>query len=284
MADASRYPTPPNWQEAFAALPMEAPPTSRWPAIDAARHATQATTIDGMHAQPRAMASAWPRRAAWAAVLAMLAIPAILVLRPDAPAPSRTPFANAPTRATTEPAAASTTEMMASGTDPRPAPMPDVATSEAPGPLPARSRTHTMETTPNDIRIAQSPATLERQATSQPRPWPRARIPAHGDAGASMQAALEPYYAESARLEGVIAAARDPRVGSGPAASLAGALDAELAGIDARLAQTGLDAGQRLALWRERVEVLRASAEFESQLRLLAAEGDVLDGALVRVD
>jgi hypothetical protein len=30
--------------------------------------------------------------------------------------------------------------------------------------------------------------------------------------------------------------------------------------------------------------VLRASAELESQLRLLAADGDALDGALVRVD
>lgn len=99
-----------------------------------------------------------------------------------------------------------------------------------------------------------------------------------------MQAAFEPYYKESARLERVIAAARDPRVGSGPAASLAGALDGELAAVDARLAQPGLDADQRLALWRERVDLLRTSAELESQLRLLAAEGDALDGALVRVD
>ena len=101
---------------------------------------------------------------------------------------------------------------------------------------------------------------------------------------ASLQAAFEPYYMESARLERVIAATRDPRVGSGPAASLAGALDAELAALDARLAQPGLDADRRLALWRERVDVLRASAELESQLRLLAADGDALEGALVRVD
>lgn len=119
---------------------------------------------------------------------------------------------------------------------------------------------------------------------AQAKPWPRARIATGHDDSASLQAAFEPYYTEAARLERVIAATRDPRVGSGPAASLAGALDAELAGIDARLSRPGLDAGQRLALWRERVDLLRASAEFESQLRLLAVEGDALDGALVRID
>jgi hypothetical protein len=137
-----------------------------------------------------------------------------------------------------------------------------------------------------DNRIARAPtrATPRPSPQAQPKPWPRARMATGGGESESMPAAFEPYYMESARLERMIAATRDPRVGSGPAASLAGALDAELASLDARLAEPGLDADRRLALWRERVEVLRASAELESQLRLLAAEGDALDGALLRVD
>ena len=269
MADASRNTPPTGWGDAFAALPLESPPVSRWSAIDAA--------LDGTGDAPASPERApWPRRVAWAAMLAAIALPAALWLQSGDVAPSRTPFSTAPA----SPAPAS----------PTPA-TPILATTPAPATLPTPTAP-----APADTRRAQEPAArIAQQATasgtrhpataSQAKPWPRARVVAtgHGEE-ASLQAAFEPYYAESARLEGVIASTRDPRVGSGPAASLAGALDAELATVDARLAQPGLDAGQRLALWRERVDVLRASAEFESQLRLLAVKGDVLDGALVRID
>ena len=35
MADASRDPTPSGWSDAFAVLPLESPPASRWPQIAA---------------------------------------------------------------------------------------------------------------------------------------------------------------------------------------------------------------------------------------------------------
>ena len=38
MADASRDPTPSGWSDAFAALPLESPPASRWPQIAVSRH------------------------------------------------------------------------------------------------------------------------------------------------------------------------------------------------------------------------------------------------------
>ena len=266
--DTNRSPAPSHWRDAFAALPLEAPTTSRWAAIDAALDGTP----DDGNAHTRT-ASAWPRRFAWAAALAAIALPAMLWLRPATDsAPSRTPFATAPAPAAptsvvaVAPAAEASAAAPASTAVSTPAPQPSIR--------------------PNTTRIARTPdaGTRQRAPAAQAKPWPRARIAAgHGDS-APLQAAFEPYYAEAARLEGVIAATRDPRVGSGPGASLAGALDAELAGIDARLAGPGLDAGQRLALWRERVDLLRASAEFESQLRLLAVEGDALDGALVRID
>lgn len=269
MADASRHTPPSNWGDAFAAVPLESPPASRWPAIHAALDAALDDTDDA-HGSPGR--TPWPRRFAWAAVLATLALPAALWLRPGDVAPSRTPFATT----STSPTPAATVVAASPATSPAPAAIP-VPTPPAPS--------TTMRTHAPAARIARvsTPVAHDLRPAPQAKPWPRARIATHED-DASLQAAFEPYYAESARLERVIASTRDPRVGSGPAASLAGALDAELAAVDARLAQPGLDAGQRLALWHERVDVLRASAEFESQLRLLAVEGDVLDGALVRID
>ncbi|MBX3712466.1 MAG: hypothetical protein KF800_10935 [Lysobacter sp.] len=274
MADAThdptRSPAPTGWRDAFASLPLEAPTTSRWAAIDAALDGTPG---DGNSAHTRT-ASAWPRRFACAAALAAIALPALLWLRPEADTvPSRTPYATAPSPVAPASVVAAAPAADASASTPSTPPQPSIQ--------PAPERTQ-----PPLPRIAHMPDAERRQPApaAQAKPWPRARIANAHEDSASMQAAFEPYYAEAARLERVIAATRDPRVGSGPAASLAGALDAELAGIDARLAGPGLDAGQRLALWGERVDLLRASAEFESQLRLLAAEGNALDGALVRVD
>jgi hypothetical protein len=273
--DTNRHPAPTGWHDAFAALPQEAPTTSRWAAIDAALiHADDGTNDDRVDdAGDRTRTMPWPRRIAWAAVLAAIALPAMLWLRPDTgSAPSRTPFTTAPA-----PAASSSVVAVAPAAEASAAAPASTAVS-TPAPQPSIR--------PNTARIARTPdaGTRQRAPAAQAKPWPRARIATGHDDSASLQAAFEPYYAEAARLERVIAATRDPRVGSGPGASLAGALDAELAGIDARLARPGLDAGQRLALWRERVDLLRASAEFESQLRLLAVEGDALDGALVRID
>ena len=95
---------------------------------------------------------------------------------------------------------------------------------------------------------------------------------------------LERLYAESAQLEALLAYARDDRVASGSAAALAAQIDARLAAIDAALAQPSLTPAEQHALWRERVETLRALGGFESTRRWLSAQGERYDGALVRVD
>lgn len=266
MADASRHTPPPGWSDVFAALPLETPQTSRW--MDIVR-----ALDDDTHPGTQA-GTAWPRRFAWAAMLAAIALLAALWLQPGDVAPSRTPFATTP--ASPAPAAPVVGTLPAPSTAPAPA---AISTGMPPAPAPK------VRAQPAATRIAQAPTPVAHPPASPPqaKPWPRARIATDHADDASLQAAFEPYYAESAQLEHVIAATRDPRVASGPAASLAGALDSELAAVDARLARPGLDAGQRLALWRERVDMLRASAELESQLRLLAAEGDALDGALVDI-
>lgn len=95
---------------------------------------------------------------------------------------------------------------------------------------------------------------------------------------------LDRYYAESARLETLLAATRDERVASATGVALAGELDAELATIDAALRDPALEEAQRLALWQQRVDTLRTLVSFEGTQRWLAAQGERYDAALVRVD
>ena len=95
---------------------------------------------------------------------------------------------------------------------------------------------------------------------------------------------LEQLQAESAQLEALLAMARDERVSSAAAASVANDLDGQLADIDAALMQPDLTLAPQRALWRERVQTLRTVVGFEGTRRLLAAQGERYDGALVRVD
>ena len=96
--------------------------------------------------------------------------------------------------------------------------------------------------------------------------------------------AMEPLYAESARLEALLALARDDRVSSATAVALGSDFEARIAGIDAALIQPSLSSQRRLELWRDRVSALRAYASFESTQRALAASGERYDAMLVSID
>ncbi len=95
---------------------------------------------------------------------------------------------------------------------------------------------------------------------------------------------LEQLYAESARLESLLAVARDERVSTATAAVFSDTLGERLAAIDAALAQPGLARDAQAALWEQRVEALRALTGFESNRRWLVAQGTRYDAALVLVD
>lgn len=114
-------------------------------------------------------------------------------------------------------------------------------------------------------------------APAQPAETTTAAAPAPGEN-------LEALYAESARLEYLLAIARDERVSSGTAAVVSDTLEARLAAIDAALAQPGLDHAAQLALWQQRVHSLRALTGFESNRRWLVAQGTRYDAAFVLVD
>ncbi|MCF7222557.1 hypothetical protein [Marilutibacter chinensis] len=95
---------------------------------------------------------------------------------------------------------------------------------------------------------------------------------------------LERLYAESARLEALVAIARDDNVASAPAMLLTASLDDRIGRIDGALSQPELDRQQRLQLWRSRVETLHELAGVETTQRWLSARGESWDAALVQVD
>jgi hypothetical protein len=135
------------------------------------------------------------------------------------------------------------------------------------------------------LLLALAPAWWSRPTTGTASPPSTQSVARATSPGANADsAALEPLYAESARLEALLQYARDPRVASGTAAAISAELDAQVGSIDAALMQPGLSVPRKTALWRERVQVLRAFAGFESTRRWLAANGERYDGALVRVD
>lgn len=103
-------------------------------------------------------------------------------------------------------------------------------------------------------------------------------------ASGSATAELDRLYAESAQLEALVALARDDRMSTGTVAALGGELQAQVARIDAALVDPSLTPGQRLVMWRDRVQALRELAGFETTQRLLAARGEQYDGMLVSVD
>ena len=95
---------------------------------------------------------------------------------------------------------------------------------------------------------------------------------------------LESLYAQSARLESLLALARDDQVGNGLTTVLSDDISARIAMIDAALAQPGLDERQRDGLWRSRVEALRQLVGIEATDRLYSARGQSRDIALVTID
>lgn len=264
MADASRDPTPSGWSDAFAALPLESPSASRWPQI--------AARLDAP-ARPARKPRYWLALAAGLCTLA--ALPLAWTLRDagndddarDAVATTAivaAPRIDPPSADRVDPVAETSVDMPAASSTAAVA--PSTSTTDTARAMQRSER--------RDRRLAATEA-----ATATPHPESAAV-----SADDAPERTLESLYAASTQLETLLALARDTRVESGPAAALAGALDADLATIDAQLAQPNLPTAERLSLWQARVETLQASAGFESQLRLIAAHGGQLDGALVSID
>ncbi len=267
MPDADRPmpDIPDNWNNAFAALPLETPPGDGWQRLSQ----TLDTTAPAHMARRRAR---WPLWLAAAATVSAVALVPVLMRES---APQTSPVATVPV---SPPKAAITTVSPPASTPPHvesaPAAEPRVAVdTNTDDDIAANKRRKATPTRP-PVRTQALPSTTAQTRIAATEP---ARDTTTDTALASLQA-------ESAQLEALVALARDDRVASANGAALTGVLDERVARIDATLSQPGLDGATRTGLWRERVAALRELATVETTQRWLAAQGERLDGALVSVD
>jgi hypothetical protein len=244
----------------LAALPQQAPPTSRWPQIEAQ---LDARAIARPHAGARDTRRGSTRT--WLAVAAGLCALSVL------PFVGRMSDRSAERLVPVTVAAPSTTPSTIDMTTVA----PQVIVDTAPPPSASAARVA--------ITASVAPTPRARSARSRTAKIAVDAVPAAAQAPAGEET-LESLYSASAQLETLLAMTRDTRVESGPAAALAGDFDAELALIDARLAEPGLDPAEQRTLWRARVDTLQDASSFEAHQRLLSAEGRRYEGALVSVD
>ena len=239
-----------GWGEAFAALPQEAPDPGAWQRVQARLPAPA----------PRAR---WPLWLATAASLVVaVAIPLKMLPAPP-PAIEAMPAPQAATGASTS----TPTTMPAAVAVEAPAVVTNTSPPQ-PTPIARRDPPRRLAPAQQPIRAATPPVEATRLAASE--------TGASGD--------LEPLYARSAQLEGLLALARDERVAGGTSAALTDELDARVAGIDTALIQPGLSEAQRADLWNQRVDALQQLVGIEATNRLYAARGQRHDAALVSID
>lgn len=194
----------------------------------------------------------WPRWLAAAAVLAAIVAIPLMRMRPDV-------------------RPASTSQSMAT------------VAAVAPSAITAVSESH--EPTAKAADVAPSVAThpsfaaRARHVTSTTKPGraSAARPSAEGDD-------LEPLYRQSARLETLLALARDEQVAGGVSTALSDDLEARIANIDAQLSRPDLQPQQRATLWHQRIGTLQQLAGIAATDRLYTARGQQHDAVLVSID
>lgn len=274
MADSfpSRPMPPSDWSQAFASLPPETPPADAWLRI--------AATLPG--AMPRrrrsntgcaiaatlavAVGGTWLTMSAWREA------PTTVAQQDTGPAVARPAHDGAaPADRVPTPTRPATTESSRANVD---VARTVASTSTAPPPVAAKRRI------PGTRSVATAEASTVAAVASTDT-----RDVASTDANAtSTSTSLDDLRAESARLEALVAYARDERMQSAAAAMLIGDVDDRLHVIDAALSQTGLADSERLDLWSRRVDALRELAGLEGTQRWLAAHGESYEDALARVD
>lgn len=300
MADANipPRPQPDDWSTAFAALPLEPAPRDAWArlarALPPERGAARATP--GMPARRPVR-----RRIALAAVASVaLALPVTWWLGTSTQAPLPTAAAVDVTSSRSTPPTRHRDATPAAPADHAAKP-PVAIAARGPTDTPARRATlapAVRAVTPPRTRgpanaaLAAGASSVDTSATSvTPAALPTdargggaiaPRVDT-GEAGITASSRLADLRRESARLEALVAQARDERMASAPVAVMSASLDDRIRLIDAALMQSGIDEMQRASLWSERVGALQELASLEGTQRWMAAHGASMD-AVARVD
>ncbi len=288
--DRGRASRPLAWGDAFAALEMETPPGDGWPRMAAMLPMAPAPSPTARPAgeRPRARYGHGRRRLAWLAAAAALAlavgIPFLSRKGPSeatsaaARTVAQTPRSPARAIAPIEPVAAA---VDTGGIAPRTDPADDGSLREASD----GARAIATRMSPASAAGSTDVAAVARE--------PRvaletgvARVARTGNGAPSLPTGttFDRLYAESARLEAMVALARDDGMSSAAAATMTAAIDARIGGIDASLSQPDLLPDARLQLWEARVGALRDLAGLETTQRLMASQGRDYEATLVRVD
>jgi hypothetical protein len=271
---------PANWNDAFAALPLESAPSDRWSrvvrALDLVSPHARATLRERRINAVIGVASAavlamvvWAplSRHQWAPEQVPPAVSNAVASRADADTTHRN------TR--TAPAMAGSTQTMAANET---AEIADAARLPADEVIVKSVSRHHRAHRPSGTRVAAAHADRPLQSAAA------GSLPVATTSTASATESLSQLQAQSAQLEALVALARDDRVSSALSLALTSELDDRISLIDAALSQADLPVTQRTALWQQRVDALRELAGVESTERWLAARGEHLDGTLVTVD
>lgn len=301
-----------GWAEAFAALPLEAPPRDGWRQLE--------RTLDA--GAPRGLSARRKRRTNWTIGFATAAVLAVVAWSPllrraqapasqDAGAAGRTIAANTiepgagergdadapgtrvpvnrernaglgqPQVAVTNPVSAAaqpgTSDMRAATADPHRAAAVAAATPSQPSVADPTSETRVVADVVRDTAASTTDIGIA-DATPASGASPGAAMPS-SDADA-----IRALQAQSAQLEALVALARDDSAGSAGLALAGSELDASIAAIDASLAEPDLSTEQRRTLWQQRIDALQQLAHVETTGRWLASQGALYDTALVSID
>jgi hypothetical protein len=252
---------PRDWSEAFAALPPEAPP---------------ADALSSVFARIPASTPTRTGRQWWIAAAAVLAIAAVVPFARH-PGAGRDPVSLAvSSQPTTAVPLQNPASVVAPAMTTTAAPDQKTLDNQTQGLLKSDSRFRG-----NDGGKNSAPVRIAKADPPHRKPHRAHKASPTTDPS---DKAMEPLYAESARLEALLALARDDRAASATAVALGSDFEARIAGIDATLMQPSLTSQRRLELWKDRVSALRAYASFESTQRALAASGERYDAMLVTID
>lgn len=270
---------PGGWSEAFAALPMEAPPAGAWDRITRA--------LDAPASRRGAMQR--ERRLSWMIGLASAAVLAAVAWSPFSHWLQGDIGGVRPSVVATEapglrgPAAPLRNEGIVTEPVAQPAARElRVVSSDVSAPKPK----------PIHRKPARATRAIARQPRVEPAPAPVASSTAVQIESAPLAAAtaadaaadfLQKLKTQSAQLEALVALARDEHVANASSELLSSGLDSSIAAVDAALSQPDLAETRRQELWQQRVDLLQQLAGIEATSRWLAAQGASHDTALVSV-
>lgn len=260
--------TPRGWDDAFAALPLEAPSADTWTSI--ARRLPRRPPDSRRAHRPYWLAMA-------AAVTLAAVVPVFRWTGNETPPVTKS-------AATASTIASSTSIATALPISPDAAPAVSRAAADRSPPIaPLLTPENSASSISTAAAASTAPPAAKRTRSRKDMPTQPEGSAIRATAIAEQHGRLESLYAESARLEAVLARLQEPRVASATAAALSAELQDRIVDIDGALSQADVPSTSQLALWQQRVDALRQLTGVETTQRWMAAQGATTEQSLAQV-